>query len=159
MQAAPAGIPLRVPVLLGLVVIARRLGAGRAKRRTTSHPVGPVTTEAGGFGQKSQRRHARNARTLLVLVGTAHSREGRRRCCGCPAERIARGAFSCAASTFAAAAAPGTPGANTYRRRRRRRRDTGSRRSHQRRSTYQRAHPFSRSPVGRAERGADRDRL
>ena len=26
---------------------------------------------------------------------------GRRRCCGCPAERIARGAFSCAASAFA----------------------------------------------------------
>src|SRR6516225_5910164 len=47
------GIPLNALVLLGLGVTARRLGAGRAKRRTTSHPVSPVNTEAGGSGQKS----------------------------------------------------------------------------------------------------------
>jgi translation initiation factor IF-3 len=44
----------------------------------------------------------RNVRAPLVQLGTAHSRDGivsgRRRCCGCPAERIARGAFSCAAA-------------------------------------------------------------
>jgi predicted RNA polymerase sigma factor len=49
-----AGIPLTGTVLLGLD--ADQLGtagAGRAKRRTTSHPVGPV--RAGGSGQASRR--------------------------------------------------------------------------------------------------------
>src|SRR6516225_3334939 len=53
-------------MLLGLGVTARRLGAGRAKRRTTSHPVSPVDTEAGGSGQKFQRRYVPKAGTPLV---------------------------------------------------------------------------------------------
>jgi hypothetical protein len=83
---------------------------------------------------------------------------GRRRCCGCPAERIARGAFLVAASAgtqlpeelpgMMAMTSPETPAT-----------EVRLRRSHQHRSTYQRAHPFSRSPAGRAERRADRDCL
>ena len=69
----PAGIPLIGLVLLGLGVTARRLGAGRAKRRTTSHPVSPVDTEAGGSGQKSQRRYVPKARAPPVPTGTARS--------------------------------------------------------------------------------------
>ena len=58
-----------------------------------------------------------------------------------------------------AAAAPEALRASASRRRKRRRRDTCSRRSHQRRSAYQRAHPYSRGPAGRAEGRADRDCL
>jgi len=63
-DSVSAGIPLTGPVLLGLV--ADQLGtpgAGRAKRRTTSHPVGPVHTEAGGSGQTSRRAVRATART------------------------------------------------------------------------------------------------
>jgi ABC transporter len=52
------GIPVGAPACCGntawrqsavtVVATARYYGAGRAKRRTTSHPVGPVHTEAGG---------------------------------------------------------------------------------------------------------------
>ncbi len=155
----PAGIPLRVPVLLGLVV-ARCLGAGRAKRRTTSHPVGPVHTEAGGSGQKSQRRHVRTARGSPVPTGTAHSREGTAPLLWLPREaHRSRGFLVCGIRLRGGRGTGNTEGEHIpppeaptagY---------TGSRRSHQRRSTYQRAHPFSRSPAGRAEGGADRDRL
>jgi hypothetical protein len=124
--------------LIGGTAVFSYLGTRTFTNRVlNSHPVGLVPTEAGGSGQKSQRRYVRNARAPRGLAGTAHSRKG-----------ILRGGAVVVVAPRSASFAGlsrvrrssllhrGTPGASTYRRRKRRRRETDPRRSHQRRSTY-----------------------
>jgi hypothetical protein len=127
----PAGIPRDGKVLL---VLSPQPGA----------PV-PGAQSGGPPPTRSARCIPRQAGLVRRTHGSRDA-TGQRRCCGCPAKRMARGAFSC-------------PRAGTCRCRTVRWRRMRLRRSHQRRSACQRANPCPRSPARRAEGGADRDRL
>jgi translation initiation factor IF-3 len=68
-----AGISFRGPVLLPLGITARCSGAGRAKRRTTSHPVGPANYRGRRVWPEVPAAKCARAQVPPGSAGTAHS--------------------------------------------------------------------------------------